>query len=505
MAVNAYTNSAQSHFGRERFTHQPLDLSKPSIRLLEVHPDLSHDGLIQCTIVHATTEAEYTCLSYMWEPPDIPRGSQAIIMNGSMIHIQQNLFDFLGVAGTLQDVRRVYWIDALCINQQDGAERNHQVQQMGDIYSKAAWVVTWLGKCSNTLAAIIPDIYKNIEKRNGVSFEALYSRKLLKQYKAEFLRYTFNNPYWRRAWVTQEIQLAQRHTILLGQRQISMRALSRHHQECSSQEDIPLIHFAPAHWGADYGHNMLVRLMDLLKDRECSLARDRVFSLLSLCDERTRISVDYSCSKLELMYQILDHHQHSHLCFCCAAVVAHDLELADITPSACESRNSSPYIEIDLEPEPRKSNDAGPKLTEEIPDDDFLYGSCSFKIKAQWISPPGTTGNPVLRWSIYFHLYYTSLSLYCDEVRENMTVKLHSKFGLGDGSSVICRYGEGIQLLPHTSGDKLMLRISFWVLPRIMREVKYLRLCSVGRFGRPESRSDFSVPDVRIGRPEASN
>jgi hypothetical protein len=39
----------------------------------------------------------------------------------------------------------VLWVDALCINQNDDAEREWQVQLMGDIYSKAAAVFSWLG------------------------------------------------------------------------------------------------------------------------------------------------------------------------------------------------------------------------------------------------------------------------------------------------------------------------------------------------------------------------
>ncbi|KAF2437441.1 hypothetical protein P171DRAFT_336676, partial [Karstenula rhodostoma CBS 690.94] len=108
----------------------------------------------------------YTCLSYMWEPPSLPKDLQAIIINGSETRIRQNLFDFLEVAAALQSIRRVYWIDALCINQQDGVERNHQVQQMGEIYSKATSVISWLGKCNDRLAEDMPDIFKDFEKWN---------------------------------------------------------------------------------------------------------------------------------------------------------------------------------------------------------------------------------------------------------------------------------------------------------------------------------------------------
>jgi hypothetical protein len=39
----------------------------------------------------------------------------------------------------------VFWIDAICVNQQDLVERSQQVQRMADIFSKVARVIIWLG------------------------------------------------------------------------------------------------------------------------------------------------------------------------------------------------------------------------------------------------------------------------------------------------------------------------------------------------------------------------
>jgi hypothetical protein len=37
------------------------------------------------------------------------------------------------------------WVDAICINQEDNAEKSQQVQQMAQIYSKAIGALVWLG------------------------------------------------------------------------------------------------------------------------------------------------------------------------------------------------------------------------------------------------------------------------------------------------------------------------------------------------------------------------
>ena len=41
--------------------------------------------------------------------------------------------------------RLTLWIDAICINQDDVFERNHQVRLMGDLYRSATSVLSWLG------------------------------------------------------------------------------------------------------------------------------------------------------------------------------------------------------------------------------------------------------------------------------------------------------------------------------------------------------------------------
>jgi hypothetical protein len=44
-----------------------------------------------------------------------------------------------------KDKPRCLWIDAVCVNQQDLAERSKQVLRMGDLYRTAERVVVWLG------------------------------------------------------------------------------------------------------------------------------------------------------------------------------------------------------------------------------------------------------------------------------------------------------------------------------------------------------------------------
>ena len=177
------------------FMHTPLDQERPSIRLIQLKPQLSPDGYIQCKMFHADTKATYKCLSYTWGDQE---SIWPLLINGQMFRVRQNLFDFLQVARKKTRRIKSIWIDALCIDQANTFERNHQVQHMGEIYSHAKEVVVWL------------------EDRNSwlrLEFQFLQAKSLFSRtkpdnphgdaraYKDGLKSYFYSNPYWRRAWV----------------------------------------------------------------------------------------------------------------------------------------------------------------------------------------------------------------------------------------------------------------------------------------------------------------
>jgi hypothetical protein len=188
----------------EAFQHQPLDQSKATIRLIKILPDRSQDGLVQCEVSHATTEASYTCLSYTWGEPD-PSTCAVILMNGALFTVRRNLFEFLKMmqssfAQPNSDLglqtRHYYWIDALCINQSNTSERNHQVAQMGSVFSQARLVHVWLGKMPTavSLRYVLRDLTR----------EPTFTEWMRVQYPYNYLvaRYVvLRNAYWDRAWV----------------------------------------------------------------------------------------------------------------------------------------------------------------------------------------------------------------------------------------------------------------------------------------------------------------
>jgi hypothetical protein len=117
----------------------------------------------------------------------------------------------------------LFWIDAICIDQENVQERNHQVSLMKDIYSKvrpgflmisgwrvsdrvllqASQVAVWLGPASaNSNLAIKMT-------KMGPSF---HKKGLLPMWTPDEGKSLFelcSRSYWKRIWITQEFLFAQ--------------------------------------------------------------------------------------------------------------------------------------------------------------------------------------------------------------------------------------------------------------------------------------------------------
>ncbi|KAK0641926.1 heterokaryon incompatibility protein-domain-containing protein [Cercophora newfieldiana] len=94
-------------------------------------------------IIDLDAENVYNCLSYCWGGPRTEHVGDAwdkpvksVILDGIEVPIRQNLYNALRALRRLDRVEAL-WVDALCINQVDNAERTNQVSQMAKIYRGA--------------------------------------------------------------------------------------------------------------------------------------------------------------------------------------------------------------------------------------------------------------------------------------------------------------------------------------------------------------------------------
>lgn len=112
----------------------PIDAKSRVIRLLEVlaFPE-SGPPSFSFHICKLEAPLSFTALSYTWGDPDSPM--HKILIDGKPVFIRQNLWVFFFFWQAYQSEFKWLWVDAVCINQSNTAEGNHQVGLMREIYS----------------------------------------------------------------------------------------------------------------------------------------------------------------------------------------------------------------------------------------------------------------------------------------------------------------------------------------------------------------------------------
>jgi hypothetical protein len=179
------------------------------------------------------TWGDFIALSYVWGVSE-PR--RHIELDGADFFVTPNLHEALVQLRQSQRVRQGFkvWIDAICIHQDDLAERNAQVARMRDIYQAAWQVVVWLGPAADNsdlaMAAMewlaaqakeddpLAGFHQPVSTpRAWLGLQSTY-RSTFKSEVYRALSALFRRPYWRRMWIMQEIAMGSRSSpVLCGQ------------------------------------------------------------------------------------------------------------------------------------------------------------------------------------------------------------------------------------------------------------------------------------------------
>ncbi|KAI0447272.1 heterokaryon incompatibility protein-domain-containing protein [Xylaria telfairii] len=138
-----------------------------------------------------------------------------------------------------------YWIDALCIDQDDLFERSTQVSQMGEIYKKTRQCVVWLGEQSdytNSAMGLVMDIANNDEIvddfKEGVKSATMeakskfrrrfnYIMRGLPKERVVELALLLSHAWFSRVWVLQEVALAPKVIVQCGSQRSNFGVLLR--------------------------------------------------------------------------------------------------------------------------------------------------------------------------------------------------------------------------------------------------------------------------------------
>ncbi|KAI1261326.1 heterokaryon incompatibility protein-domain-containing protein [Xylariaceae sp. FL1019] len=188
------------------FRHIAID-ARSQIRLLRSQREkssLARYSLEAVPIIELENK-EYTALSYTWGRVCNPNDVREIEVDGQSFFVRPNLFDFLQTAAA-KDEHGLFFIDALCINQNDVMERQLQVAMMPQLYRRARTSIVWLGR---------PE---RLEMKDVRSLTQAHRRGCSSWGAAQWrgLKYLSYHDYWRRVWVVQEVLLARELTIWCG-------------------------------------------------------------------------------------------------------------------------------------------------------------------------------------------------------------------------------------------------------------------------------------------------
>lgn len=123
-----------------------MDPKARTIRLIELLPGDFGALPIHCQLVEKSLapSLSYKALSYSWKNDDASP-DVAIFCNSRPIYVSANLHAALRRLRAPDGVVKI-WVDAICINQQDHAERAYQVGMMREIYQNSNEVLIWLGE-----------------------------------------------------------------------------------------------------------------------------------------------------------------------------------------------------------------------------------------------------------------------------------------------------------------------------------------------------------------------
>ena len=172
------------------------------------------------TVAGVDETPHYEALSWCWGRED---ESKYIIIHKGQIayrkYIKPNLFDAL-MALRHPEYHLYLWVDAICIDQDNLDEKNHQVELMSEIYGNAARVCIWLGpetESSRTALLFIKNEVLQLQ-----NFDDLCDNKdNTKKWRA--LLELMQLPWFSRRWVVQEVSLARRAVLCCGPDQISWK------------------------------------------------------------------------------------------------------------------------------------------------------------------------------------------------------------------------------------------------------------------------------------------
>jgi hypothetical protein len=234
------------------YQYEPLSEGNHEVRVIRLLPGQGTEDL-RCLIQHVNLRQgiEYDTLSYAWRDDYLFDENQhavperIICEDDTFIPIGSNLASFLRHYRKPTEAAPAIWIDSICINQNDIAERSHQVSRMYDIYRCARSVIVWLGPAKDnsdvalrfislesSRGQLSNDNLMPSEQQSFAWWDAAYLSQVQDEAGQDDGKIAwqavldlFQRSWWRRTWVVQEACVAERILFVVGTQALDTSSL----------------------------------------------------------------------------------------------------------------------------------------------------------------------------------------------------------------------------------------------------------------------------------------
>jgi hypothetical protein len=185
-------------------------------------------------------ELDYETVSYCWGNAE-DYSTTTVDVEGFAVRVTKNALQVL-LRFRLPDGERKIWIDSICINQADAAERSSQVADMHIIYKNGQQNLIWLGdddgtldKVSYAINALVEEIKQEtddyltyhdtvyVKPKCGATAPRGFTRDVDWEVLVRF----FTRPWFHRLWVVQEATLASLNSCYCGSHEFSFIEILR--------------------------------------------------------------------------------------------------------------------------------------------------------------------------------------------------------------------------------------------------------------------------------------
>ncbi|KAH7070435.1 heterokaryon incompatibility protein-domain-containing protein [Paraphoma chrysanthemicola] len=270
----------------EKYQYSPLQPGELT-RVLALQPASLRSDELHCQLLHISSDFPYIAISYAW---GLQYGWSDLVVEDSDQHGPPSALKITTTVKLLlrrmrgSSAVRYLWIDALCINQADNAEKAQQVSRMFDIYRMASQVFAWLGNRGKHES----DFLKVI-KRVEVEGDDVLEQHLEECGLGPLHNFFGRSWFWRR-WVIQEVAAARKAVLVDGYTHMDFESFAQTLRTSNSLRritDSSALGFIEAisrvrGSAASCRHLSFAALFPVFHNAECKDDKDRIFSLLGL-------------------------------------------------------------------------------------------------------------------------------------------------------------------------------------------------------------------------------